>query len=164
MDRTTAYGTTPALALPERAVALPARQAGPAAGAEPGYGSAPAPVVRDLRERGGRSPHGLIFGPRDVVVVTGLPGSGKSTLMRRAVGAGGTRVDSQDTRDRWDARAPASSRTPSTVPSSGSPTTRVCGARSAPAAASSCTTAARRAGSVPGSPGRPAGAAAPCTC
>jgi hypothetical protein len=106
VDRTTAYGTTPALALPERAVALPARQAGPAAGAEPGYGSAPAPVVRDLRERGGRSPHGLIFGPRDVVVVTGLPGSGKSTLMRRAVGAGGTRVDSQDTRDRWDARAP----------------------------------------------------------
>jgi GTPase SAR1 family protein len=35
-------------------------------------------------------------------VVTGLPGSGKSTLMRRAVR--GARVDSQDTRDRWDGR------------------------------------------------------------
>ncbi|MFF7332663.1 AAA family ATPase [Streptomyces sp. NPDC090306] len=61
-------------------------------------------VVRDLRGRAGHSPHGLRFGPRDVVVVTGLPGSGKSTLIRRAVR--GIRVDSQDTRDRWDARAP----------------------------------------------------------
>lgn len=37
-------------------------------------------------------------------MITGLPGSGKSTLMRRAVT--GPRVDSQDTRDRWDARTP----------------------------------------------------------
>lgn len=36
------------------------------------------------------------------MVVTGLPGSGKSTLMRRAVP--GVRIDSQDTRDRFDAR------------------------------------------------------------
>ncbi|MHC5904638.1 AAA family ATPase, partial [Streptomyces sp. S6] len=64
----------------------------------------PAPVVRDLRDRAGRSPHALLFGPRDLVVVTGLPGSGKSTLMRRAVH--GARIDSQDTRDRWDAKAP----------------------------------------------------------
>ena len=57
-----------------------------------------------LRERSGRSPHALLFGPRDLVVITGLPGSGKSTLMRRTVR--GPRVDSQDTRDRWDARMP----------------------------------------------------------
>lgn len=94
MNRTTAYATTSAIALPEQPAA-PARQACPAR---------PAPVVRDLRERAGHSPHGLLFGPRDLVVVTGLPGSGKSTLMRRAVQ--GTRVDSQDTRDRWDDRTP----------------------------------------------------------
>ncbi|MEU2061551.1 AAA family ATPase [Streptomyces sp. NPDC013455] len=63
-----------------------------------------APVVRDLRDRAGRSPRALVFDPRDVVVVTGLPGSGKSTLMRRAVP--GRRVDSQDTRDRFAARLP----------------------------------------------------------
>ncbi|MET7657001.1 MULTISPECIES: AAA family ATPase [unclassified Streptomyces] len=82
-------------------IALPAQPGAPARGA---CGARPAPVVRDLRERAGRSPHGLLFGPRDLVVVTGLPGSGKSTLMRRTVQ--GLRVDSQDTRDRWDARAP----------------------------------------------------------
>ncbi|GAB7104596.1 AAA family ATPase [Streptomyces phaeofaciens JCM 4814] len=92
--RTTALATTSALALP----AQPAAPAGEACRARP------APVVRDLRERSGRSPHGLLFGPHDLVVVTGLPGSGKSTLMRRAVT--GPRIDSQDTRDRWDARAP----------------------------------------------------------
>lgn len=95
MTRTTVYATTSAAALPKQPSA-PAREACPAR---------PAPVVRDLRERAGHSPHGLRFGPRDLVVVTGLPGSGKSTLMRRAVAGGdGVRVDSQDTRDRWDAR------------------------------------------------------------
>jgi predicted kinase len=94
VNRTTAYVTNPA-------VALPAQPAAPARGA---CGARPAPVVRDLRERAGHSPHGLLFGPHDLVVVTGLPGSGKSTLMRRAVR--GIRIDSQDTRDRWDARAP----------------------------------------------------------
>lgn len=92
MDTTTAYVTTSAVALP-RQPAHPAREA---------CGDRPAPVVRDLRARQGRSPHALLFGPRDLVVVTGLPGSGKSTLMRRAVR--GARIDSQDTRDRWDAR------------------------------------------------------------
>jgi predicted kinase len=62
----------------------------------------PAPVVRDLRDRDGRGPRALLFGPRDVVVVTGLPGAGKSTLMRRTVR--GPVIDSQDTRERWDAR------------------------------------------------------------
>lgn len=94
MTRTTVYATTSAVALPEQPSA-PAREACPAR---------PVPTVRDLRERAGRSPHGLRFGPRDLVVVTGLPGSGKSTLMRRAVTGDGVRVDSQDTRDRWDAR------------------------------------------------------------
>ena len=94
MNTTTAYATTSALTLPAQHGALTrATCAG-----------CPAPVVRDLRERAGRSPHALLFGPRDLVVVTGLPGSGKSTLMRRAVH--GTRIDSQDTRDRWDARTP----------------------------------------------------------
>ncbi|CAL9589916.1 hypothetical protein SUDANB176_05211 [Streptomyces sp. enrichment culture] len=94
MNRTTAYATTTGVALPEQPD-VPVRGA---------RGARPAPVVRDLRERAGGSPHALLFGPRDLVVVTGLPGSGKSTLMRRAVH--GTRVDSQDTRDRWDRRMP----------------------------------------------------------
>jgi predicted kinase len=99
VNRTAVYATTQALALPEQAFTLPGR---PAAPARERSGEHPAPVVRDLRERAGHSPHALLFGPRDLVVVTGLPGSGKSTLMRRAVR--GTRIDSQDTRDRWDAR------------------------------------------------------------
>ncbi|MFJ7019345.1 AAA family ATPase [Streptomyces sp. NPDC101117] len=92
VKRTSAYATTTGIALPGQPAA-PAVETG-----------APAPVVRDLRERSGRSPHALLFGPRDLVVITGLPGSGKSTLMRRTVR--GPRVDSQDTRDRWDARMP----------------------------------------------------------
>ncbi|WP_406220107.1 AAA family ATPase [Streptomyces canus] len=92
VDRTTAYATTSGLALPEQ----------PTAPAVELRGARHAPVVRDLRDRAGRSPHALLFGPRDLVVITGLPGSGKSTLMKRAVG--GIRIDSQDTRDRWDGR------------------------------------------------------------
>ncbi|MCL7426815.1 AAA family ATPase [Streptomyces sp. YS415] len=94
VDRTRAYATTPGLALPGQ----------PAAPALEARGTLPAPVVRDLRARDGRTPHALLFGPRDLVVITGLPGSGKSTLMRRAVT--GPRIDSQDTRDRWAARMP----------------------------------------------------------
>ncbi|KOX51243.1 ATP-binding protein [Streptomyces sp. NRRL F-7442] len=76
----------------------------PAAPAPEACAPLTAPVVRDLRDRDGRSPHALLFGPRDLVVITGLPGSGKSTLMRRTVR--GLRIDSQDTRDRWDGRVP----------------------------------------------------------
>ncbi|MGI5403059.1 AAA family ATPase [Streptomyces sp. CA-135486] len=65
---------------------------------------APLPVLRDLRDRSGRSPHTLGFADGDVVVVSGLPGSGKSTLIRQA--ASGRGIDSQDTRDRWDAWMP----------------------------------------------------------
>ncbi|MFK0120300.1 AAA family ATPase [Streptomyces sp. NPDC090994] len=94
MNRTTAYATTSGVALPEQHTA-PAREA---------CAARPAPVVRDLRDRAGRSPHALLFGPKDLVAVTGLPGSGKSTLMERTVR--GTRIDSQDTRDRWERRMP----------------------------------------------------------
>ncbi|MEW2449692.1 AAA family ATPase [Streptomyces parvulus] len=94
MNRTTACATAPGLALPEQ----------PAAPAPRSRAPRPAPVVRDLRDRRGRSPHALLFGPRDLVVITGLPGSGKSTLMARTVR--GPRVDSQDSRDRWERRMP----------------------------------------------------------
>ncbi|MGW0560743.1 AAA family ATPase [Streptomyces sp. NPDC003016] len=66
----------------------------------------PVPTVRDLRERAGRSPRTLAFAAGDVVVVSGLPGSGKSTLIRRAATAGTHRIDSQDVRERWEARMP----------------------------------------------------------
>jgi predicted kinase len=72
-------------------------------------GGAAAAKVCDLRGKGtGRTGDRLVFGARDVVVVTGLPGSGKSTMMRRAVGPDAVRIDSQDTRDRWEARMPRS--------------------------------------------------------
>ncbi|MFE3070046.1 AAA family ATPase [Streptomyces sp. NPDC059247] len=61
-------------------------------------------LLRDLRERGGRGPRALTFAAGDLVVVSGLPGSGKSTLMKRA--AEGSGIDSQDTRERWEARMP----------------------------------------------------------
>ncbi|MEV3913955.1 AAA family ATPase [Streptomyces canus] len=93
VDRTTAYATTSGIALPEQPAAPVVELRGACRAA---------PVVRDLRDRSGRSPHALLFGPKDLVVITGLPGSGKSTLMKRAVG--GIRIDSQDTRDRWDGR------------------------------------------------------------
>ncbi|MFE9451247.1 AAA family ATPase [Streptomyces sp. NPDC006739] len=94
MNRTTAYATDTGLAVPRQ----------PAAPARERHARRPAPVVRDLRDRAGHSPHALLFGPRDLVVVTGLPGSGKSTLMHRAVQ--GVRVDSQDARDGWARRMP----------------------------------------------------------
>ncbi|MCG0064099.1 MULTISPECIES: AAA family ATPase [Streptomyces] len=94
MNRTSAYATHAGVAVPKQPSAL----------ARGRCADRPAPVVRDLRDRAGRSPHALLFGPRDIVVITGLPGSGKSTLMRRAVT--GHRIDSQDARDRWAARVP----------------------------------------------------------
>ncbi|MFI8293952.1 ATP-binding protein [Streptomyces sp. ms191] len=63
-----------------------------------------APLLRDLRERAGRGPRALAFAAGDLVVVSGLPGSGKSTLMARA--AEGRGVDSQDARERWEALMP----------------------------------------------------------
>ncbi|MGW4229131.1 AAA family ATPase [Streptomyces sp. NPDC004980] len=80
--------------------AMPAQQGAPAREL-PG---AHAPVVRDLRGRDGHGPRSLDFAAGDVVVVSGLPGSGKSTLIRRAVQEHA--IDSQDTRDRWAASLP----------------------------------------------------------
>ncbi|WP_189980867.1 AAA family ATPase [Streptomyces capoamus] len=94
MNRTSACAADTGIAVPAPASARSRR----------GGAERPAPVVRDLRDRAGRTPHALLFGPRDLVVVTGLPGSGKSTLMHRAVT--GHRIDSQDARDRWAARLP----------------------------------------------------------
>ncbi|MFJ7153653.1 AAA family ATPase [Streptomyces sp. NPDC101118] len=61
--------------------------------------------VCDLRGAGARRPVRLEFAAGDVVVVSGLPGSGKSTLMKRAVAGRG--IDSQDVRERWERRMPA---------------------------------------------------------
>ncbi|MGW1812247.1 AAA family ATPase [Streptomyces sp. NPDC002125] len=89
-----------------------ATSAGAAHGAMPQQAGAPArealggqaPVVRDLRGTAGEGARSLDFAPGDVVVVSGLPGSGKSTLIRRAVQEHA--IDSQDTRDRWAAALP----------------------------------------------------------
>ncbi|GGU44187.1 AAA family ATPase [Streptomyces lavendofoliae] len=58
------------------------------------------PVVRDLRDRDGRVPRTLAFADGDLVVVSGLPGSGKSTLIARTAQDRG--IDSQDARERWE--------------------------------------------------------------
>ncbi|MER7832572.1 AAA family ATPase [Streptomyces sp. NPDC095602] len=88
LQRSGAYATTAGVPAPP---ALPAR-------------TTAAPVLRDLRDRDGRVPRELSFAEADVVVVSGLPGSGKSTLIRRV--APDRAVDSQDTRERWEARMP----------------------------------------------------------
>ncbi|MEU8436346.1 AAA family ATPase [Streptomyces sp. NPDC029216] len=69
---------------------------------------APAPAavrtVRDLRGPVPRGPRRLSFPAGDIVVVSGLPGGGKSTLIKRAAPGGG--IDSQDVRERWERRMP----------------------------------------------------------
>ncbi|APY90778.1 ATP-binding protein [Streptomyces alfalfae] len=94
-SRISGYAMTTGVALPGQAAAPPRESCEPLL---------PVAVVRDLRQRAGHSPHRLTFAEGDLVVVSGLPGGGKSTLMRQAVT--GPRVDSQDTRDRWAARMP----------------------------------------------------------
>ncbi|MFD6935075.1 AAA family ATPase [Streptomyces goshikiensis] len=69
--------------------------------------AASAVPVRDLRgpgPGGGRPPRRLGFAAGDIVVVSGLPGGGKSTLIKRAAADGG--IDSQDARERWEGRMP----------------------------------------------------------
>ncbi|MFC0599365.1 AAA family ATPase [Streptomyces palmae] len=97
-----------------------ARRAVPAA-PPTGPAAGPEPSVRDLR--GFPAPRGSRTGPvrlvrelrypvGDLVVASGLPGSGKSTLMKRTVperdrrGRAVLRVDSQDTRERFEAWLP----------------------------------------------------------
>ncbi|MFG2229037.1 AAA family ATPase [Streptomyces sp. NPDC048723] len=63
-------------------------------------------LVRDLRGPAVHAPLRLGFADGDIVVVSGLPGGGKSTLIKRAAAEGGA-VDSQDTRERWERRMPA---------------------------------------------------------
>ncbi|TVL94545.1 ATP-binding protein [Streptomyces sp. SAJ15] len=66
--------------------------------------------VHDLRA--GHPARELRYPAGDLVVASGLPGSGKSTLMKRTVagldlrGGAVCRVDSQDTRERWQRRLP----------------------------------------------------------
>lgn len=99
-----AGGAPPRPAAPAAPAVPPAPSAPPTAVAEPAV-AAPAVAaparVRELRYVAG-----------DLVVVSGLPGSGKSTLIRRVVPARDAqgrpvrRVDSQDARDRWERRMP----------------------------------------------------------
>ncbi|MEV6207067.1 AAA family ATPase [Kitasatospora sp. NPDC051914] len=58
--------------------------------------------MHDLRDR--QVPGALRYPAGDVVVVSGLPGSGKSTLMRRCARA--PVVDSQHSRERYQERLP----------------------------------------------------------
>lgn len=77
-----------------------------------GRGPQGAPEAAPLRPRGVHDLRGsgagrqLRYPAGDVVVVSGLPGSGKSTLMRRAVTGGVGRVDSQDVQARFARRLP----------------------------------------------------------
>ncbi|MFH8385914.1 AAA family ATPase [Kitasatospora sp. NPDC018058] len=62
-------------------------------------------VIRTgLHELRGPGPAALHYPAGDLLVVTGLPGSGKSTLMRRSVRA--PLVDSQQVREEYAARLP----------------------------------------------------------
>ncbi|MFF2811105.1 AAA family ATPase [Streptomyces sp. NPDC058000] len=107
MHSEAAYATTAGVAPPEPApkpapAALRAdRRPRPAARSD-------RPRIIDLRD-GARTPRtALRFPPGDLIVVSGLPGSGKSTLMGRVVphrdgrGAAVCRIDSQDARERWE--------------------------------------------------------------
>ncbi|MEV1054746.1 AAA family ATPase [Streptomyces sp. NPDC049887] len=97
-------GACPATAGVPARPGVPSRAAGATRSGLPIGLTTAQPVVRDLRERKGCGPRALVFRRGDVVVISGLPGSGKSTLIRRAADGGG--IDSQDARDRWDRRMP----------------------------------------------------------
>ncbi|MEE1927383.1 AAA family ATPase [Streptomyces sp. TRM 70351] len=65
------------------------------------------PPVRDLRATG--EPPALCLAPGDRVVVSGLPGSGKSTLIQvltARLGDAALPIDSQDVREHWERRLP----------------------------------------------------------
>ena len=70
-------------------------------------GSPPASRVVDLRGRACGQAFALRFPPGERLVVSGLPGSGKSTLMRRAAaGRGAVLLDAQDVCETWARRLP----------------------------------------------------------
>ncbi|MFE6776460.1 AAA family ATPase [Streptomyces sp. NPDC057702] len=92
---------------------------GQTAGGGPEAAAVGVPVARQDAPRAGSPEPGAVAGVRelryaagDLLVVSGLPGSGKSTLIRRVVpgrdgrGRAVWRVDSQDARDRWERRVP----------------------------------------------------------
>ncbi len=90
-----------------RAAGAPARPPAPAAASalsDPPVAAVAATPPTGVRE--------LRYAAGDLVVVSGLPGSGKSTLIRRVVPTRDAqdrpvrRVDSQDARDRWERRMP----------------------------------------------------------
>ncbi|WP_399067729.1 AAA family ATPase [Streptomyces winkii] len=72
----------------------------------PARAAVPRPVPQDLRGTAVRRT--LRFPTGDRVVVSGLPGSGKSTLIRRVLALQDAvrRIDSQDVRERWAAALP----------------------------------------------------------
>ncbi|MFH8752840.1 AAA family ATPase [Streptomyces rimosus] len=95
--------------MPEATGAVPGPRRLPIGVVRPGRARDAAVEVVDLRDvHAPREAAELHFAAGDVVVVSGLPGSGKSTLMLRVVpaadgqGAAVHRVDSQDVRERWE--------------------------------------------------------------
>ncbi|WP_016910002.1 AAA family ATPase [Streptomyces xiaopingdaonensis] len=83
---------------------------GGAASASPEVPSEDAgPELRCRDLRGSAERRTLRFPAGDLVVVSGLPGSGKSTLIGRAVRPGRhlVRIDSQDVREDWARRVPS---------------------------------------------------------
>lgn len=101
--------TVPVAPMTPEAPAVPEAAAGPAPLPVPAAPAVPsAPSVRPLDLRGTVVRRTLRFPAGDRVVVSGLPGSGKSTLIRRVLALQDTvrRIDSQDVRERWAAALP----------------------------------------------------------
>ncbi|MFG2299086.1 AAA family ATPase [Streptomyces sp. NPDC048603] len=99
----TATAAASAAATSAAAAGVPVQRGVPARAAE---GTAPVTAVRDLRGRAA-GPSCLGFAEGDIVVVSGLPGGGKSTLIKRTVAEEDAAIDSQDVRERWEHRMPA---------------------------------------------------------
>lgn len=100
-------GRSGAAATPSRAAAPAVKHRPPGARAEQPVAAAPS-RIRDLRSAVPVCPAALCWPAGHRIVVSGLPGSGKSTLMLRAAARTGTllRIDSQDVRERWTGRLP----------------------------------------------------------
>ncbi|AUY53927.1 ATP-binding protein [Streptomyces sp. CB01881] len=96
--------------MPGAQVPVPRSAGGGAPARADGQAGPLGPVLRprglhDLRQGGpGQAPAALHYRSDDLLVVSGLPGSGKSTLMRRCITA--RLVDSQQVRAEYAARLP----------------------------------------------------------